>query len=166
MSRVLFISDTHFAHKNIHKFRKGFASSKEHDEFLTGKITSFVKKRDVLWIPGDVCFNEEGLWCLREIRKCCNDIRWVLGNHDTESVVNIAIQERLVDHVYGFQKYKKSWVSHSPIHPNELRGRINIHGHVHYATVDDPRYFNVCCENVNFTPIDYQQIIKGRTSND
>ena len=59
----------------------------------------------------------------------------------------------------GLEKYKGAWLSHAPIHPAELRGKINIHGHVHYANVLDEtgkldnRYFNVSLENTGGCPI-------------
>ena len=57
-----------------------------------------------------------------------------------------------------FVKYKEFWLSHAPIHPEELRDRINIHGHVHYKNIDDARYFNVSCENIGFKPISLENI--------
>ena len=53
---------------------------------------------------------------------------------------------------YGF------WLSHCPVHPNELRHKKNIHGHVHNKTVDDDRYINVCCDVVNYTPVELDKI--------
>ena len=60
--------------------------------------------------------------------------------------------------VYGFVKYKEFWLSHCPIHPNELRGKVNIHGHVHNKTIIDCNYFNTSCENVDFKPISLENI--------
>ena len=43
-------------------------------------------------------------------------------------------------------------MSHAPIHPNELRGRFNLHGHVHQNSITlpdgslDDRYINCCVE--------------------
>jgi calcineurin-like phosphoesterase family protein len=34
------------------------------------------------------------------------------------------------------------------MHPQELRGKINVHGHMHRDAIQDPRYVNV---NVDFT---------------
>ena len=64
---------------------------------------------------------------------------------------------------YGF------WLSHAPIHPNELRGRKNIHGHVHNEAVTyydeifeieapDPNYINVCCDVTDYKPISLEEI--------
>ena len=86
----------------------------------------------------------------------------ILGNHDIQ----------LRDWVYfnkvvGFEKYKGTWLSHAPIHPAELRGKLNIHGHVHYATITTPsgvvdaRYFNCSIENTNGRPIAHNVIMEN-----
>lgn len=62
--------------------------------------------------------------------------------------------------VCGFEKYKKSWLSHAPIHPAELWGKINIHGHVHDATIPDYNYYNVPLENTNGRPIAHNVIME------
>ena len=64
----------------------------------------------------------------------------------------------MFDDVQGFVKYKDYWLSHCPIHPNELRGKYNLHGHVHNKTVEDVRYFNCSLENIDYTPISLDQI--------
>ena len=62
------------------------------------------------------------------------------------------------DEVYGFHKYKEFWLSHCPIHPQELRGKYNIHGHVHHNNIPDKNYFNVCIEALNGLPIKLDEI--------
>jgi calcineurin-like phosphoesterase family protein len=37
--------------------------------------------------------------------------------------------------VRGFLRYKQMWLSHCPIHPQELyRCKLNVHGHIHKNT--------------------------------
>lgn len=43
----------------------------------------------------------------------------------------------LCNKVYSLVKYKGFWLSHAPIHPEELRGCKNIHGHCHDAVISD-----------------------------
>ena len=49
-----------------------------------------------------------------------------------------------------------------------IRGDVaNIHGHIHEQTLDPTifeleNYFNVSVENINYTPIDLQEIIKRK----
>lgn len=56
---------------------------------------------------------------------------------------------------------KKFWLSHCPLHPEELRGRLNIHGHVHTNSVRDQRYINVSFE-MSKTPIPLEDIVSGK----
>lgn len=67
------------------------------------------------------------------------------------------------DAVYSLFKYKDFWLSHCPLHPNELRGKKNIHGHVHFQSIPDSRYFNTSLENINYTPINVEEIRKRLT---
>lgn len=40
--------------------------------------------------------------------------------------------------------------------------RYNIHGHVHENTIDHPKYINVCYENIDFTPVLFNDILEGK----
>lgn len=54
---------------------------------------------------------------------------------------------------------KNFWISHCPVHYQELRGRVgNIHGHLHFAELDDPRYFDVGLDKNNFKFVDFEDI--------
>jgi calcineurin-like phosphoesterase family protein len=79
------------------------------------------------------------------------------GNHDHASLFRYASQ---FDNVYTFGIIKKFsfWLSHAPVHPQELYRGMNIHGHVHSNTVPDARYYNVSCENTNYQPVNLQDI--------
>lgn len=58
--------------------------------------------------------------------------------------------------------YKNTWISHCPIHPQELRNRDgNIHGHLHNSIVPDLRYFNV---NLDVNGYDFVPLTKILTS--
>ena len=65
------------------------------------------------------------------------------------------------DNVYSLHTKRNCWFSHASIHPDELRGKLlNIHGHVHQHTLDDPNYFNACVENTDFKPITFEEIME------
>jgi calcineurin-like phosphoesterase family protein len=91
--------------------------------------------------------------------KLVGDKRIILGNHDTDRKVPIEQFVLAFDQVHGLVSYKDAWLSHPPIHPVELRGKFNIHGHVHQHSVPDPRYFNACPEVNDYKPVLYQEII-------
>ena len=163
MSKVLIISDLHFGHANICKFRPEFTTPSEHDEVILSNILSVLNKRDTLWLLGDCFFTSGCIYHLREISNACQNVNWIIGNHDTDkperqALVKKAIGEGLVHKVGSLFKTSKFWLSHAPIHPAELRGKKNIHGHVHRQTIRDDNYLNVCCENVNYYPVVLQQL--------
>lgn len=155
MSKVFMIGDLHFGHTNVHKFRDelGLYDEQAHREFLVDNWNSIVGKRDVVYVLGDACFHHNALPTFGRLngRK-----KLIMGNHD----LPYKCFEPYFEEIHGFLKYKKAWLSHAPIHPKELRGRVNIHGHVHYETIDDPRYFNVSCENIDYKPKSYEEIMK------
>ncbi len=157
---VYFTSDLHLGHKRIHEFRKGFASELEHQTYIVNYWKATVTKRDDVYVLGDACFTMEALDLLRDLPGTKHLVR---GNHDE---LDTQAYLKVFKNVYGLKKYKEFWLSHAPIHPQELRGRVNLHGHVHYqsvtqeievdtaigvlpTTVLDFRYFNCCVENLD-----------------
>ncbi len=162
MSKVFFIGDLHIGHRNIIKFRQylGLSTEQEHREWVMDNWQSVVGKRDKVYVMGDAAF---GIDALHEYGKLNGSKILVRGNHDDRWTAKDA--EPYFDDIHGIIKYKKFWLTHCPIHPDELRGKINIHGHVHTATVNDPRYFNVSVENVNGTPIELQELIQKVAEN-
>lgn len=142
MSTVWFTSDLHFGHKNISNFRKEVLSEEDNRKRIITDWKDLVTKRDIIYVLGDVAFTLETFIEFGELPGTKYLVR---GNHDN---LDLAWYARYFDDVYGLLSYKKFWLSHAPIHPNELRGRVNLHGHVHYHTIEDNRYFNVCVENL------------------
>ena len=108
---------------------RGFSTVVEHDHSIVTTLGAQCNKRTVLWVLGDVAMSQEHVLLLRDIpgRKIL-----VRGNHDIypTSVYLMAGFEQ----IYGIIKYKHFWVTHCPIHPQELYKRdANIHGHIHYT---------------------------------
>ena len=148
------IGDLHFGHKNITRFRTQFATMEEHEEFIMDNW-SVKNGGDKIFFMGDAAFTWEGL---RKISKLRGQKILIRGNHDTLSTnMYLAVFKE----VYGLFKYKAYWMSHAPIHPAELRGLMNIHGHVHSETIPDPRYINVCPEVIGYAPVRFQELIEN-----
>lgn len=160
MSNILFMGDCHFGHENQIRWRPF-----ESEEDITNKIISNLKKkvnkRDIIYFLGDIILDRRRIDILDEIpgKKIL-----IAGNHCTE---RIPMRElvNVFDDVHAIMKYKEFWLSHAPIHPDELRGNLNIHGHVHTNTIPDPRYINVSCEAINYSPISLQEIRKLNVQN-
>ena len=159
MGTVRFISDLHLGHKSILKFSptRGGTDVQSHSEWIVYQWNSVVKRNDYVWVLGDVCFDKMHMHYLKQLR---GQKVMLWGNHDKFSLNRYHEYFHLV---YGFRSKYGYWISHPPIHPNELRNRNNIHGHVHMnnvmdAGVIDPRYVNVCVEAIDGQPISLDAI--------
>lgn len=170
MSNVFFISDTHWGHKSIISWERNarpFKTIEEHDETLIDNWNSTVGPNDVVWHLGDVVWSRSMLPHLARLngRKFL-----VLGNHD-----NSYPTARWLEHfnrVAAAEEFDGGVLTHIPIHPyQQYRYNKNIHGHLHSALVEkegdfgsgfkpvpDPFYWNVSCEQVNYTPIAYEEL--------
>lgn len=157
MSEVYFLGDLHAGHKNICKYRTLFISEEEHFQHVRDAYHKVVTKRDKVFFMGDTAFTKERLF---DVGTWIGHKTAILGNHCLSKECTIRDYVEAFDDVQGFMKYKEFWLSHAPIHPNELRGKTNLHGHTHYATIPDDRYFNCSLENINYRPISLQQIRK------
>jgi calcineurin-like phosphoesterase family protein len=150
MSKLFFVSDPHLGHENIlylSKETRVFSSIKEHDDHICNEWEHDVGKRDTVWVLGDLGIGKYPLDRLRELPG--NKIL-IRGNHDEQPLSEYL---RVFSDIYSMVKFKGYWLTHCPMHPNELWGKRNIHGHVHSNTVKlpdgtkDDRYVNLCMEN-------------------
>ena len=155
-AKVYFISDLHLGHDNILLFERDYREGEdieEHDQWLIDSWNSIVTAKDIVYVLGDVAWTRAGLNKLKQLKGNKN---LIMGNHDKYFVDEYMAQGFRVRP--GVMKYKEFWLSHAPIHPAELRGLKNIHGHVHENTLDDPRYINVCVEPLDGTPMYLEDI--------
>lgn len=156
MSRVFFTSDLHLGHANIIKYAKRpflndveigllktdpkFRPSRESvarmDSVLIDNINKTVGEKDVLWFLGDFCFTPKGRYyeMARSYRDriACQDIRFILGNHDTCEIKDLfqyweRLEDRLVISGFKFHLSHYAQVVWNKSH----RGAISCHGHSH-----------------------------------
>jgi calcineurin-like phosphoesterase family protein len=109
-------------------------------------------------VLGDVARDPTSLMKLTEIRGVKD---MVMGNHD---LIQMSQYLKVFNRVWGLVKYKQFWLSHCPIHPQEMsRMRANIHGHIHNGgatgNIDGP-YFNVNVDFNNYEPVSFMEIDK------
>lgn len=150
MGNVRFISDTHFGHKNM-AIKRGFSSAEEMNEHIIKKWNSVVNKKDVTYLLGDVSMESKNFYYLLDSLNGVKNV--ILGNHCRRQ--DIPEMLKYVNSVAGMIDYKSNYIlTHCPVHPSQLEFRYsyNIHGHVHENSLDDPRYINVSCEVVDYTP--------------
>ena len=153
-----FTSDWHLGHKVITKYRSQFKTIEEHDNAIFAEAEKLTK-RDIIFVIGDFLFDcDDFEYYLERISKLSCRIKLIMGNHDSLKLYSQTIAKNIEIQLPLFT-YKSFWISHCPIHPNELRNRIgNIHGHLHNATLDDNRYFDVGLDKNNFKFINWEDI--------
>ena len=157
MSKVFIISDLHFGHENLARHR-GFENADEQDELIIKNWNSVVGKNDMTWILGDIGMEKCTHYHLLD--RLNGRKRVILGNHDSPKLVPELL--RYVENVGSMVKYKGYLLTHCPIHPHEMeRFNVNIHGHLHEENIDDDRYINVSCEQLNYTPMEFPRKIKS-----
>ncbi|UZV39701.1 putative serine/threonine protein phosphatase [Trabzonvirus APT65] len=159
---IFISSDLHLGHKNAVKWREGFNSSAHHDAVILQNHIEILDKRKIWICCGDVAFTKEALESLKQI--VCHKKILILGNHCTERGLTVVDFMEVFDEIHGLKSGtyngKKYWLSHAPIHPNELRGKVNIHGHSHKDVMGDDRYINVCLEHTNYRPVYIGDLLK------
>ena len=175
MSNIFLIGCTHFGHENMYKFlnrdgtrvRHEFADAKEGDEAMVERWNKTVSKGDKVYVLGDVAFHKTHLATVGRLN---GSKILVKGNHDNLQLAEYAkyfrdvrAYHRLVDNLV---------LSHVPVHPQSLWSErnnkywINVHAHLHSgavmslldASLPDYRYFSVCVERINYTPISLEEV--------
>lgn len=159
MSTPRFIADTHMGHKNIWKYRPVFESTLHNDLYFQYILAETCTKRDTMFILGDAVFDEKYLPFFKELP---GTKILILGNHCSEYISTSKLCDTF-DEVHALMKYKEFWLSHAPIHPEELRGKKNIHGHVHTESVSGLEYMNVSVDSsfMNFFPRTLHEVRQG-----
>ena len=101
MSCVWHIGDLHLGHRSITKYRD-VPSIEKNNEILVENILSKVKKRDTLWLHGDIFFTEESVYTWGGVlANSVQNIHLVMGNHDLERV-SVDQKRSCLLHLVGF----------------------------------------------------------------
>ena len=175
MSKTTFlIGCTHFGHEKMYKFlnRDGtkvrpYENAKQADDAMLTNWNSVVGVDDKVYVLGDVAFTSESLSVLK---KCNGKKILIKGNHDDLSVGEYM---KYFKDIRSSHKLDGEVLSHIPIHPDSLWREkkniywLNIHAHLHAYPVktnnaEDARYFSVCVERINYTPISIDEIRSGK----
>lgn len=155
---IYITSDLHFGHNQPFLYEpRGFSSIEEHDKIIIANINEVVNEEDTLYILGDLMLNDTayGMECLKQIK--CQDIRIILGNHDTSARIELykTLPNVSVTDFATLLKYKK-WnfmLSHYPMLTTNLDDekkpfcRVwNCCGHSHTKEIIDPITKSIHCE--------------------
>ena len=174
MPSVFLTSDTHFGHAGICRFTtndgkpvRPWDNADEMDEALVANWNAVVKPNDKVYHLGDVVINKKAL---KTVGRLNGDKVLIRGNHD---IFADADYQQYFRSLRGYHVMNGMILSHIPVHPDSLgRFGVNIHGHLHtnrvmkkifdYVERDviDTRYYSVCVELHNFTPILFEDVMK------
>jgi calcineurin-like phosphoesterase family protein len=160
MSVVRLISDLHWGHRNM-ALHRGFSDEEDMNEHIVSQWNKTVGKRDVVWILGDLTMEKGGYSFLDRLN---GQKKVILGNHDLPQHVPKMLPYVLSVGGMVAKKFgdTKCFLTHCPVHPSELDYlvQICIHGHVHFKTLVDKRYWNVSAEVLDYTPKTFDELQK------
>lgn len=163
MSNVFFISDTHFGHKGIVQFLRDdgtklrpWQTVEEMDEVLVENWNKVVGPSDRVYHLGDVAINRR---CLPVLGRLKGRKKLIRGNHDIFKLKDYA---PYFDDLCGVYVLADMILSHIPSPPDCITKRFgtNVHGHLHANKRPEPFYFNVSCEQIDYTPIEIGEVRK------
>lgn len=162
MRKIFISSDPHFGHENAWKLFKGvdgnplrpFSSTEEMNEVMIARHNAVVKPEDHWYCLGDVVINKKFLHLINRLN---GHKRLVMGNHDIYD--NKMYYEAGFEKIMAVRVFDGMILTHIPIHSESIaRFGINVHGHLHGNVVNDPRYLCVSVEQINYTPIGFDEV--------
>jgi len=157
MKNIFLISDPHFGHAGVCRFTRDDGSKlrpwdnpDDMDEALIKNWNSVVQPQDKVYVLGDVVMSEKKLHILGRLN---GSKRLIRGNHD---IYDTKKYLEYFKEIYGCRVLEDMILSHIPLFKDCITERFQtcVHGHLHYRTIDDPAYYNVCVENIDYTPIE------------
>ena len=170
MTDIWFISDTHFFHDNILKFLdreqsafrgQYWQTAEDMNETMIMNWNALVKPQDKVYHLGDVaCGVKYPNEFVNLMRRLNGHKRLMLGNHDRIHMDGYRFFEKI--ELWTGGKFKKDGfvACHIPLRHDQMRGgEVNVHGHIHQNSMDDPRYINVCVEHTDYKPVHMDEII-------
>lgn len=186
MPGTYLISDTHFGHKGVCHFTQAdgvtplrpWDDPDEMNEDMIERWNSVVKPNDLVYHLGDVVINRRYLNLV--LPRLNGRKKLVRGNHD---LFRLRDYTPHFEDILGVQVMADCIMSHIPLHRDSITSRfkVNVHGHTHSnvvmmpnphlgqyrhgedidttsVSVPDPKYICVCVEQINYTPVSYDEI--------
>ena len=163
MSNVFIVSDTHFSHANICKFRDVFGQKVRPwddvaamDEALVERWNAVVKPTDKVYHLGDVAVPRRGLAL---VERCHGRKVLVMGNHDIFPTADYLKPGRFY-RLHAAAILADMLLTHIPVRLESAdRWSVNVHGHMHGMAINDSRYLNVCVERTDYQPVELSQVL-------
>ena len=162
------IADLHFGHAGVCNFLnqygeklRPFSSVEEMDEEIIERCNKRVGPEDKVYVLGDLAMSRKHI---STVGRCNGTKVLIKGNHD---IFKLGDYTPYFKDIRGSHKLDKFILTHIPIHTESLARWTsgNIHGHLHSYNVmkdgvEDKRYFCVSVEQIDYTPISFEDIRK------
>lgn len=171
---IYFSSDLHLNHNKDFIYKpRGFNTIEDMNMTIINNWNEIISENDDVYLLGDLILgdNDMGMKLLRQLN---GKIHVILGNHDTESRINLYKQlSNIVSIEYATQiKYKKAYffLCHYPVMTANFDDQlawakhlINLYGHTHQENLfynNNPYMYNVGMDAHNCYPVSIDQIIE------
>lgn len=150
---VFVVADMHFGDDVVRKLnRRQFKTVDDMNKYIVERWNKTVSPKDTIYVLGDLGKKE-----YLSIYKNLNGKKiLILGNHDVEE---IGIEPEIYlnngfDEVYNHHITYNDFIelSHEPF-PINSDYSINLHGHLHNATLNLKGYFNICLDLNYYKPV-------------
>ncbi|HIE69743.1 MAG TPA: hypothetical protein EYP98_05995 [Planctomycetes bacterium] len=172
LAEIWHISDHHLGHANILKFagedgapaRAGFKDLEHMHAVLVERHNALVGTNDKVYFHGDVAWKAAALERILPLMR--GKKRLILGNHDT---LDLELYRKHFKKVVAWRQFVYDHCTlvctHFPLHQEAFTGRyqrtcLNVHGHTHARTIEDPRYANVSVEVIDYTPVHHDVLLE------
>lgn len=142
------IADLHLGDVTTHARRRDrFASLSAMEREIITRWNAIVTARDTVYLLGDIG-KRHGLELVRHLRGTKHLIAGNADDLDAVQRAGLFASVNVARWLPGFL------LTHIPVHPSQLRnGTVNVHGHLHTMTLEDPRYACVSVEQTDYAPI-------------
>jgi len=177
MANIFVISDTHFGHENMLRFKRAdgsplrdFPSVEAMDAHMVERWNATVRPSDHVYHLGDVTMGSPQQ-CRAILQQLQGKLRLVRGNHDIRGKTRDYLE--FFAEVHAVRVLDNILFSHIPVHPACLgRFAANVHGHIHanaappaelVASYDGSPsrlvpYVNVSVEAIDYTPVSLEDL--------
>ncbi len=166
MNNIFFTADLHLGHKAIVNFAsRNFKTIEEHDDCLIENYNSVVGRKDVVYILGDLAWNNH-----RHYIHALNGKKvLVLGNHDKMSQFDYSLFTEICYVKELKYNKQKIFLSHYPhkswngsCHCSKPNSNFlgHLYGHSHGRMEEDRIAFDVGVDVWKLRPIDIETVIK------
>ena len=179
MHNCFLIADPHFSHEGVCKFLRDDESklrpwdnTADMDDAMIENWNKVVRPVDKVYVCGDVVMKAKkqiGIMSRLNGKKVL-----IKGNHD---IGELKVYLPYFYDIRAFHVLDNFCITHIPIHPDCLgRFKGNIHGHIHQRKVmklltyapdgtrhtyaPDKRYFCISAEQIDYTPIEWNDLRK------